>query len=460
MIPLSELNWGFLEVFFLIIIFLVGFFTTYFILPRLIRFLKQKKFVGYDIHKNSRPEVAESGGISIVIGFTIASFFLMIFFIDFFNEIVIFLLTVLLSAAIGFIDDRIKLRSRYKIILSVLSGAIIFFANFFKFIRIQSPILPFLDQTRLTIIYPILIPFIVAISANTVNMLEGYNGEGSGTCLIAVGFLFICSLIWNSTQGVIFTVPVIAVLIPFYLFNRYPAKIFPGDIGTLSMGAMIASIMLFGSLEVATICVLLIHIFNSFYILYSVRGFLESDKIREGKDDIILLEDDRIKASGQKDAALTLPRLILAKGPLTEPKLVKNFYAISIICGFFAIVATGFTLLTIGSLEIILFIVICLISVCPSVYILYKFPRIRGVIVLMIILLIAAVVFLSIIEFLILPLSLGQINLGFIKIPFDYIILLILIAIGLILWYYLTIRYFWWQINKMKSLNSTKEGIV
>ncbi|MFX1477417.1 MAG: hypothetical protein ACFFCI_04730 [Promethearchaeota archaeon] len=460
MIPISELNWGFLEIFFLIIIFLVGFLTTYFILPYLIRFLKHKKYVGYDIHKNSRPKVAESGGISIVIGFTIASFFLMIFFISFLNEIVIFLLTVLLSAAIGFIDDRIKLKSRYKILFSILSGTVIFFANFFKIIEIQSPLLPFLDQTRLTIIYPILIPFIVAISTNTVNMLEGYNGEGSGTCLIAVSFLFVCSLIWNSAQGVIFTVPVIAVLIPFYLFNKYPAKIFPGDIGTLSMGAMIAGIMLFGSLEVATICVLLIHIFNSFYVLYSVRGFLESDKIREGKDDVILLENDTIKASGQKDAALTLPRLILAKGPLTEPKLVKNFYAISIICGFFAILAVGFTLLTIGSLDTILFIVICLIVIAPTTFFMYKFPRIRGVVVLMILLLIAAVIFLSIVEFLILPLSFGQINLGFIKIPLDYIIILILIAIGLILWYYLTIRYFWWQINKMKSLNSKKEGLV
>ena len=457
---LSELNWGFLEVFFLIIIFLVGFLVTYFILPRLITFLKQKKYVGYDIHKNSRPEVAESGGISIVIGFTIASFFLMIFFFDFLNEIVMFLLTVLLAAAIGFIDDRVKLRSRYKIIFSILSGTIIFFANYFKFIQIQSPILPFLDHTRLTIVYPILIPFIVAISANTVNMLEGYNGEGSGTCLIAVCFLFICSLIWDSAQGLIFSIPVISVLIPFYLFNKYPAKVFPGDIGTLSMGAMIAGIMLFGSLEVATICVLLIHIFNSFYIIYSVRGFLESDKIKEGKDDIILLEDDRIKASGQKDAALTLPRLILAKGPLREPELVKNFYVISIICGFLAILAVGFTLFTIGTLNVTLFIVICLIVVAPSAYLLYKFPRIRGVIVLMLILLLAAVVFLSIIEFLILPLSIGQIDLGFIKIPLDYLIILLLVAVGLVLWYYLTIRYFWWQINKMKSLNSKKKGNV
>ncbi|GAG67556.1 unnamed protein product, partial [marine sediment metagenome] len=309
---LSDLNWSFVEIIYLLIIFLVGFGTTYLILPFIIKFMKKRNFVGYDIHKNSRPEIAESGGLSFVIGFVVSSLFLIIFFPVFFEETLIFLITVLLAAIIGFVDDRIKLKSRYKILLSIFSGTAIFIANIpgIGFISISSPTFPFLDRTRLSFIYPFLIPLLIAIFANTVNMLEGYNGEGSGTSLIAVCFLFICAILWNSAQGLLFSIPVIAVLIPFFLYNRYPAKAFPGDIGTLSMGAMIACIMLFGSLEVAAFCALLIHIFNSFYIIYSVRGFLESDKIREGKDDIILLEDDRIKASDQKKAALTLPRLI------------------------------------------------------------------------------------------------------------------------------------------------------
>ncbi|MFW9783196.1 MAG: hypothetical protein ACFFFB_13015, partial [Candidatus Heimdallarchaeota archaeon] len=305
MIPLSDLDWGFLEVIHLIIIFVVGFLATYFILPYVLNFMKKKKYIGIDIHKNSRPEVAESGGLSFVIGFIISSIFLMLFFPIIINEITIFLITVILAALIGFIDDRVKLRSLYKILLSIFSGTVIFIANQYGYINIPSPTFPFLSQTRLTIIYPYLIPLLVAIFVNTVNMLEGYNGEGSGTSLIAVCFLFVCAIISNSFQGVIFSIPVIAVLIPFFLKNRYPAVIFPGDIGTLSMGAMIACIMLFGSLEVATFCALLIHIFNSFYIIYSVKGFLESDKIREGKDDIILLETDEIKASDEKNAALT-----------------------------------------------------------------------------------------------------------------------------------------------------------
>ncbi|MHA1932644.1 MAG: hypothetical protein ACW96X_08910, partial [Promethearchaeota archaeon] len=423
-----------------------------------IKFMKKRKFVGYDIQKNSRPEIAESGGVSFVIGFAVSSLFLIIFFSVFFEETLIFLITVLLAAIIGFVDDRIKLKSRYKILLSIFSGTAIFIANIpeIGFISISSPTFPFLDRTRLSFIYPFLIPLLIAIFANTVNMLEGYNGEGSGTSLIAVCFLFICAIIWNSAQGLLFSIPVIAVLIPFFLYNRYPAKAFPGDIGTLSMGAMIACIMLFGSLEVATFCALLIHIFNSFYVIYSVRGFLESDKIREGKDDIILLEDDRIKASDQKKAALTLPRLILARGPLTEPELVKNFFVISTVCGTFAILSVLFTQFTVGTINIGIFIIVFICLMIPIVFFMKYFPRVRGIVVLMMILLIAGIVFFFLVEFVILPLPLAEINLGIIIIPVNIIFILILGVSGLIGWYYVTIKYFWSQINRMKEEESKK----
>ncbi|MFX1418509.1 MAG: hypothetical protein ACFE9N_06275 [Promethearchaeota archaeon] len=413
--------------------------------------MKKKKHVGYDIHKNAKPEVAESGGISIVLGFSLCAILLFLFFPSFFEETLIFLLTVLIAGAVGLIDDIKKLRSRYKIILSLLSGIIIFLANIFGFITISSPAIPFLDRTRLTIIYPFLVPLIVAVFTNTVNMLEGYNGEGSGTCLIAVVFLFICGLIWNSAEAVIFTIPVMAILIPFFLYNKYPAKIFPGDIGTLSMGAMIACIMLFGSLEVATFCALLVHIFNSFYYIYSVRGFFESSDIRESKEDIILLEDDKIKASDQKDAVLTLPRLILAKGPLTEPELVKNFYSISLICGFFSIISVLLMQFTEGNFSIFILIITLVILLAPTIIILYKFPRIRGIIALMIILLVSLILFLIIIEAVIMPLPFADIDLGIIRIPINLLISLLLVIPILLIWYLLTIKYFWREIEKMKK---------
>jgi UDP-N-acetylglucosamine--dolichyl-phosphate N-acetylglucosaminephosphotransferase len=453
MIRITDLNWGVLEVVYLIIVFAVGFTITMAIIPYIIKIMKRKGHIGIDIHKNLKTEVAESGGISIVIGISIASMLLIIFFPSFFNEILIFVLTVILSGFIGYIDDRIKLRSRYKLILTIFTGSMIFLANFVGFIKIESPTIPFLGQLRLTFIYPILAPIIVAVFANTVNMLEGYNGEGSGTSIIALCSLFVCSIIWDSAEGFLFTTIALAILIPFYLFNKFPAKIFPGDVGTLSIGAIFAGIALIGSLEAAVFCALLIHIFNSFYVLYSVKGFFESSEILENKSDVILLENDLIKASVEKDAALTLPRLILAKGPLKESKLVQNFYIISIICGFFSILTTLLMVWTIGNLDVIIIAIVIVIFGLLSAIFLYKFPRIRGIVILMLILIIVGFIYLVCAELFIMPIDFVDIDIfGLLILPTNIIISLISVIPGLLLWYYITVKYFWYEIKKMKNV--------
>jgi len=451
---LTAINWNFFDVLFLIITFAIGFISTYLILPKLIRVMLNRNYVGVDIHKSSRPTVAESGGISIVIGFIITSLFLMIFFPEFSNVALIFALTVFLSGLIGYLDDRIKLKTRYKILLTLFTGSVIFVANFIGFINIQSPTIPILGRLRLTLIYPFLAPVVVTVFANTVNMLEGYNGEGSGTSIIALIFLFICGLIWNSAEAVLFTSIGISVLIPFFIYNKYPAKIFPGDVGTLSIGAIFAGIALFASLEAAVFCALFIHIFNSFYVLYSVKGFFESSDIQENKSDVILMENDMLKASDQKDSALTLPRLILARGNLKEPALVKNFYAISFICGFFAIFTTLMMGWTINQIESISILILTPIFFIILIIIILYLPKIRGIIALMLLLMIAGYLLLIFIELFIMPVVFIDLIIFGIRIPTNIIISLVIVIPCLLLWYFISIRYFWHSIDKMKQNNN------
>jgi len=458
MIRISDINWDIVETIYLIIIFIVGFVITTLIIPPTIKFMKKKGYTGIDIHKNSRTKVAESGGIALIFGISCTSVLLILFFPSFFNETLIFILTVVLSGVIGFIDDRIRLKSRYKVILTIFTGILIFMANLFGFISIESPTIPFLGKLRLSLIYPIVVPIIVAVFANTVNMLEGYNGEGSGTSIIALISLFVCSLIWDSTEGMLFTVISLAVLIPFYLYNKFPARIFPGDVGTLSIGAMFAGIALFGSLEAAVFCALLIHIFNSFYVLYSVKGFLESSEILDNKSDIIMIEGDFIKASDHKSAALTLPRLLLAKGPLKEPELVKKIYSISIICGFFSIITTLLMVITTGTLDFTIFIIVTVIFGLITAFILYLFPRIRGIVILMVALIVIGYIYLVCIDLFIMPLDLVDINILGLILPTNILISLILVIPGLLVWYYVTIKYFWFEIKKMKTLPQSKNN--
>jgi len=215
------------------------------------------------------------------------------------------------------------------------------------------------------------------------------------------------------------------------------------------MGTIIAGVALFGSLEAAVFCALLIHIFNSFYVLYSVKGFFESSEIQEDKNDIILLEDDRIKASNNEKAALTLPRLILARGPLKEPDLVKNFFAISIICGFFAIFTTIMMSVTINKIDFMLLVYFVPCLIILSSILLIFFPRIRGTILIMIIVMIGGYMLLFFIELVIMPIDFANLVLFGILIPSNIIISLLIVIPCLGLWYYISIRYFQKESKKM-----------
>jgi len=158
-----------------------------------------------------------------------------------------------------------------------------------------------------------------------------------------------------------------------------------------------------------------------------------------------------IKASDLKNAALTLPRLILAKGPLREPELVKNIYSISLICGLFSILTTLIMVMTLGTLDYTTIIIVAVIFGFITTIILKKFPGIRGIVILMVFLIVIGYVYLVCIDLLIMPLFLVDINIFGLILPSNILISLILVIPGLLAWYYITIKYFWFEIKKMKN---------
>ena len=133
---------------------------------------------------------------------------------------------------------------------------------------------------------------------------------------------------------------------------------------------------------------------------------------------------------------------------MKEPDLVKNFYIISIICGFFAILTT---LLMNSTIDFITITIITSVFGLITVFLLYKYPRIRGIVVLMVILIVVGYLYLVAIDLFIIPIDFIDINIfGFI-IPTNILISLIIVIPGLLLWYFITIKYFWSEINKMKE---------
>ncbi|MCF2141950.1 MAG: hypothetical protein K9W44_18015 [Candidatus Lokiarchaeota archaeon] len=444
MIPLSQLQMEWYQILLLILITLFVFTFTFWLYPYIISWMKRKGYVGYDIHKKDRPETAESGGIgfsiTIIIGFTLISLVFPIFW----HELFIFNLTIAIATIVGWIDDRKQLSSLKKIILMFVTGLPVFIANlpFVGFIKVSNPVLPVLGRLQLTIIYPLTLPIIIIVMTNTVNMLEGYNGEGSGTTSIALIFMILASFLIGSSQGIIYGMITFAGIFAFFLYNKYPAKIFPGDTGTLVIGASIALVGIFGSIETIMILVMLPQIFNSFYVIASVRGFKESHTI--GKKDIYLLENDLIIASKEPDAPLTLPRLLTATSALSEKDLVSHFFGLSIISGVFSLLAALLMLPFFSPYDTFKIVGVVSISLIVILLVISLLPKILGLSIIMIVLLGIAFVFLVIIDQFI------------ISKPVNWLFGILIGGVILILWYIITLAYFWQTLRRHQ--HKTKEN--
>ncbi|MHA1611577.1 MAG: hypothetical protein ACTSVZ_08135 [Promethearchaeota archaeon] len=447
MIPITNLDIEWYQYILLAIIAIAVFGSTYWLYPHAIKWMMAKGYAGYDIHKKERPATAESGGIVFSLTIMVGLIFTAVLFPTLWKEILIFVITILLAAVVGWIDDRRQLSSLKKILFMFVTGLPVFIANlpFIHFVEVSNPVIPVLGRLQLTIIYPLLIPISIMIMTNTVNMLEGYNGEGSGTTSIALVFMIFASILLGSGQGVIYGVIVFSGLIAFYLFNRYPAKIFPGDTGTLVIGASLALIGIFGSIEVILILVMLPQIFNSFYVIASVRGFKESHTIN--KADIWLDEDDLIHASEERDAPLTLPRLLVAAGPLSEKNLVYHIMGLSAIAGVFSSLTALFMIPFFSPSNLLKIIGVVCISLLIVVLLVVVLPKILGISMIMAVLLVIALIFLFIIDQFI------------VDMPANWFFGSVIGIVILIFWYVITVVYFWRTLRHHKTKKPANNSV-
>jgi UDP-N-acetylmuramyl pentapeptide phosphotransferase/UDP-N-acetylglucosamine-1-phosphate transferase len=150
-------------------------------------------------------------------------------------------------------------------------------------------------------------------------------------------------LLFSGREGTAgLAVGLLGVALAFYWFNRYPAKVFDGDTGSLAVGAALGSLAILGRIEVVMVVALIPYIMNAFYGLASVGRLYERREIRQRPT--ILLENGNLQASSEGNAPITLARLILAAGPLGEQKIVRGMILLAAVSSVLAILTFGITL--------------------------------------------------------------------------------------------------------------------
>lgn len=278
---------------------IVSFLITLFFLPSWINRTKNAGLVGKDMNKPSKEKVAEAGGVIVIAGFIFSSLLYVAIKTFYFNsqtnvvEIFALLTLVLITAFIGTIDDilgwKIGLGKRVRLFLVFFAAVPLMVIN-----AGQSIVsLPLIDGLNLGILYPLLIiPLGIIGASTTFNFLAGYNGLEARQGILILSALALAAFLTGTTWLSLILLCMISALFGFLLFNSYPAKVFPGDTMTYSIGALIAAAAILGNLERFA---LFIFIPNIIEIFLKLRGKLKMESFAQPqKDSSLDLRYDKI----------------------------------------------------------------------------------------------------------------------------------------------------------------------
>ncbi len=228
------------------------------------------------------------GGIIIISGIVIPT----LLFADLSNiYIILLIISALWMGSIGFLDDYLKvkkknkegLRGKFKVIgqigLGLLVGLVMVFhedivvrdfsGEAFKDENSLLTTIPFVANNEFQYdwllpeflvdyswaLYVLVVIFIVTAVSNGTNITDGLDGLAAGTCAIIGLTLAVLAylsgnaifadylnimFIPNSGELVIFCTAFVGACIGFLWYNAYPAQVFMGDTGSLSLGGIIA----------------------------------------------------------------------------------------------------------------------------------------------------------------------------------------------------------------------------
>ena len=352
---------------------------------KIIQFLKSKQ-IDENIRKldlpgeNEKEGTPTMGGIIIILS-TLIPIFL---FADFKNiYILILIITTIWLGAFGFADDYIKvfkknkkgLKGRIKIfaqvILGLFIGLTVYFhpeittrdSNLISENKIQINVktkndknlkttVPFFKDNELDyvevfrmnsnnynwIFYVIIITFIIVSLSNGTNLTDGLDGLAAGSSSIIVFTLGIFSWISGNIifsdylnimylpgigEIVVFVAALLGGLIGFLWYNTYPAQIFMGDTGSLTVGGIIAVIAILVRKE------LILPILCGVFLIETLSVIIQVSYFKYTKKKL---------GFGKRIFLMTPIHHHFQKKGYSESKIVARFWIISIMLAILSLI--------------------------------------------------------------------------------------------------------------------------
>jgi phospho-N-acetylmuramoyl-pentapeptide-transferase len=216
------------------------------------------------------------GGLAIVLGVIVGFFAMNPVSVD----ILVMLLTFTAYAALGFFDDYVKVRMKrnlgltapQKFALQVLIAAGIAIYQFRSPGNTTEVFVPFLNENAdFGLFYIPFVIFVIVAMVNSVNLTDGLDGLAAGiTAMVALCMAFAGGLFSDSA---FFSASICGACLGFLRFNRFPARIFMGDTGSLALGGGLAAVSVILHLELILPLVGFLYVLEALSVIIQVGSY-------------------------------------------------------------------------------------------------------------------------------------------------------------------------------------------
>ncbi len=195
----------------------------------------------------------------------------------------------LVFGVIGFIDDYMKvvhhqntgLTAGWKFLLQ-LSAAILMTV----LLRYEGYLRPnlYVPFTRIYIplpwpVYMAFAAFVMVGCVNAVNITDGVDGLSASVTIPVAAFFTAVTALWGQDELTVFSAALLGGLLAYLHYNRYPAKVFMGDTGSLFMGGAVCGLAFATDMPLILVLVGIVYIAETLSDIIQVVYF----KLTHGK---------------------------------------------------------------------------------------------------------------------------------------------------------------------------------
>ena len=268
--------------------------------------------------KNGTPT---TGGVFIVVATVLASIVALLMEQKLTTQGSLILLTFVFYTFAGFKDDIQKIRNKQNQGLTA-KGKL--------FLQVAIALLPALyvtvtDQTTLTfwhwsinlgLLYPFFAVFVITGVSNAVNLTDGLDGLAASNVVVAMFACAAISFIMGNTDIAIISMATAGATLGFLYFNKFPAKVFMGDTGSLALGGMLGTLAVMGKFELWLVIIGIVFFCETMSVILQVLSF---------------------KLTGKRIFKMSPIHHHFELCGWKETKIVKVFTAVTVICSLLAV---------------------------------------------------------------------------------------------------------------------------